>query len=121
MTPEQCKAARVLLCWSRADLAEAADLPELVVEMFEADKLVGLPSCEIAMQDVMTAAGIGFSDLSYEARRSLDSCPVLYAPRDALCDTSAQTPAAADNPARRPRRDRAPPLRKRLWGLAQYD
>ncbi len=78
MTPEQCKQARGLLNWSRADLAEAAELPVLVVEMFEADELVGLPSCEIAMRDVFSAAGIGFPELDAHSRRAPNS--VTFAP-----------------------------------------
>ena len=90
MTPEQCKEARALLNWSRADLAEAADLPEMVIEMYEDDELTGLASCEIAMRNAMMAAGIGFPDTSHDARRSPNS--VTYKAPARPCAIGARGP-----------------------------
>jgi hypothetical protein len=77
MSPEQCIEARKLLAWSRGDLATAAEVPVRIVNMFEADDLHGLASCEIFMRDALVAAGIRFPPLSADPRRASNA--VTYA------------------------------------------
>jgi hypothetical protein len=77
MSPDQCIEARKLLGWSRGDLAAAAEIPVKIVNMFEADDLHGLASCEIFMRDALAAAGIRFPTLSAEPRRAPNA--VTYA------------------------------------------
>jgi len=70
MSPDQCIEARRLLDWSRGDLAAAAEIPVKIVNMFEADDLHGLASCEIFMRDALVAAGIKFPALGADPRRA---------------------------------------------------
>jgi hypothetical protein len=63
MSPEQCRAARERLKWSRHDLAVAADVPLWFIAAFEDRKETAaalLARYELTMHDALEAVGIGF-------------------------------------------------------------
>ena len=62
MSPDQCRAARERLNWTRRELSEATDVPLWFVAAFEDGKETPafLASYELAMRAALEAFGIGF-------------------------------------------------------------
>jgi transcriptional regulator with XRE-family HTH domain len=60
MTPAQCRAARTLLAWTFADLAQAAGVSAITVRQFEEGKLAGERRAPTMMQRALEGAGIQF-------------------------------------------------------------
>jgi len=62
MTPEQCRAARDKLRWTRAELSDAARVPLWFIAAYEDGKDTAefLAGFEVDMQRVFEEAGIGF-------------------------------------------------------------
>jgi transcriptional regulator with XRE-family HTH domain len=61
MTPAQCRAARTLLGWTPADLAQAAGVSGITVRQFEDGKIEGERRALTMMQRALEGAGIQFS------------------------------------------------------------
>jgi transcriptional regulator with XRE-family HTH domain len=61
MTPSQCLAARTLLGWTPADLAQAAGVSSITVRQFEAGKIEGERRALTMMQRALEGAGIQFA------------------------------------------------------------
>lgn len=59
-TPEQSRAARGLLNWTQAELAERADVGLSTVKDFESGKRAPLPHNLEAMAHALTSAGVIF-------------------------------------------------------------
>ena len=59
MSPDQCRAARDILKWSRRELADAAGVRLWVVAAFEDGREV-LPHYEIEIRAALEEVGIGF-------------------------------------------------------------
>jgi transcriptional regulator with XRE-family HTH domain len=62
MTPAQCRAARSLLDWTQAKLAEAARIGTSIVTSFERSGRAVAAGAVHAMQHVLEAAGVEFLD-----------------------------------------------------------
>jgi transcriptional regulator with XRE-family HTH domain len=60
MTPSQCRAARTLLGWTFADLAQAAGVSAITVRQFEEGKVEGESRALTMMQRALEGAGIQF-------------------------------------------------------------
>jgi transcriptional regulator with XRE-family HTH domain len=60
MTPAQCRAARGLLNWTQAKLAEAAGIGVSIVTGFEQSWKVASPAKIQAMQRAFEAVGVEF-------------------------------------------------------------
>ncbi len=60
MTPSQCRAARTLLGWTPADLAQAAGVSSITVRQFEDGKIEGERRALKMMQRALEGAGIKF-------------------------------------------------------------
>lgn len=74
MTPGQCRAARILLSWTIANLAKRAAVSMATVERFEAGKTVPRGAPE-SMRYRFEAVGIHFEDnwgVSYRPRSEYD-------------------------------------------------
>jgi transcriptional regulator with XRE-family HTH domain len=61
MTPAQCRAARTLLGWTPADLAQAAGVSSITVRQFEDGKIEHERRALTMMQRALEGAGIQFS------------------------------------------------------------
>jgi DNA-binding XRE family transcriptional regulator len=59
MSPDQCRAARDILEWTRRELADAAGVTPWVVAAFEDGREV-LPFYEIEIRAALEVVGIGF-------------------------------------------------------------
>ena len=82
MSPDQCRAARDVLKWSRRELSVAAGVPLWFVAAFENgdDSLAFLAHYELAMRDAFEAVGIGFP---FEiANGRVKPAGVTYSPRE---------------------------------------
>jgi hypothetical protein len=62
MTPAQCRAARVLINISQAELAGIAVVPRNVLSDFEVSWLTPKPAYLEAIQAALEAAGVEFTD-----------------------------------------------------------
>ena len=62
MTPAQCRAARALLQWNQAHLAEAAQVGVVTVRQFEGENSEPRRATLAAMRRAFEAAGIEFID-----------------------------------------------------------
>lgn len=60
VSPEQCRAARGLLKWTRHDLARAAGISSATVYEFEAGRRETLVAIRNAIQTALEAADVGF-------------------------------------------------------------
>ena len=60
ISPAQCRAARGLLSWTQADLAEAASVGVVTVRQFESGSGTPRPATLIVMQQALEAAGLEF-------------------------------------------------------------
>ena len=62
MSPDQCRAARERLNWTRHQLSQAADVPLWFIAAFEDGKETAafLAGYELAMRDAFEAAGVRF-------------------------------------------------------------
>jgi transcriptional regulator with XRE-family HTH domain len=60
ITPEQSRAARGLLDWSRDQLAEAAGVPKRTIMRFEGREVVARGSTIGAIRAALEAAGVAF-------------------------------------------------------------
>ena len=62
MSPDQCRAARERLNWSRHELSKAADVPLWFIVAFEDGKETPgfLAGYEVDMRNVLEGVGIGF-------------------------------------------------------------
>ena len=82
MSPDQCRAAREHINWTRRELSEAADMPLWFIAAFEDGKETAafLAGYELAMRDAFEAFGIGFQ---YEVEDGKTKpAGVTYAPPD---------------------------------------
>jgi hypothetical protein len=59
VSPDQCRAARELLRWTRRELADAATVPLWVIAAFEDGRDI-LPHYEIEICEALEAVGIEF-------------------------------------------------------------
>jgi transcriptional regulator with XRE-family HTH domain len=62
MTPAQCRAARALLNWNQAQLAEAAQVSVTTVRTFETEKSSPQRSTLDVMRRALEAAGVEFTN-----------------------------------------------------------
>ena len=62
ITPAQCRAARALLGWSRAKLAELAKVAQATLADFEAGKRTPYARTLAAVQAALEAAGVEFTN-----------------------------------------------------------
>jgi hypothetical protein len=62
MTPQQCRAARILLHWSREELADNSGLSVEIVEVFELTRRTLNNGVKDALQVALEYAGIEFLD-----------------------------------------------------------
>lgn len=69
MKIEQCRAARALLNWSAADLAEAAGLGSATVRRFESGQTVQAGSVD-TMRRTLEAAGVTFIEAGQTSRKA---------------------------------------------------
>lgn len=69
MRVEQCRAARALLNWSAAELADAAGLGSATVRRFESGQAVQAGSVE-SMRRALEAAGLVFVETGETSRRA---------------------------------------------------
>ncbi|WP_420347199.1 helix-turn-helix domain-containing protein [Pelagibius sp.] len=60
LTPEQCRAARALLDWTQADLAEAVGIASDTIARFEGGVRLPHPSNRATIREALEAAGIEF-------------------------------------------------------------
>jgi hypothetical protein len=62
VSPDQCRAAREHLNWTRRELSEATDVPLWFIVAFEEGKEMAafLAGHEISMRDAFEAVGVGF-------------------------------------------------------------
>ena len=60
INPEQCRAARALLDWSRTDLAEASGVGQSTISKFERRERTPHRSNVAALQASLEAAGVVF-------------------------------------------------------------
>jgi transcriptional regulator with XRE-family HTH domain len=74
LTPEQCKAARAMLGWSREELADKAGVSAGTVTGFE---LLGADSKTSTLQKLRRALGAGGVEFIEEGAASLDGGPGL--------------------------------------------
>lgn len=58
LLPSQCRAARALLNWTQADLAEKADIAINTVKFFEMGERVPQKANRQKMREVLEAAGV---------------------------------------------------------------
>lgn len=62
MSPAQCRAARALIGWSQAKLAEVAKVAPATIATFEAGKRIPYDRTLADLKDVLLAAGVVFLD-----------------------------------------------------------
>jgi transcriptional regulator with XRE-family HTH domain len=62
LTSEQCRAARALLKWNQGELAERANIALSTVKDFETERRKPHASNLVAMEQVLTAAGVEFTN-----------------------------------------------------------
>ena len=67
LTPRQCRAARALLGWSRATLAEKSGVPNPTLEKFEAEITSPMLVTVSKLRRAMERAGVIFIDPDSEA------------------------------------------------------
>ncbi|MBV9388425.1 MAG: helix-turn-helix transcriptional regulator [Chroococcidiopsidaceae cyanobacterium CP_BM_ER_R8_30] len=60
ISPEQCRAARAMLCWSQDELAGAANVSRSTVADFERGVRIPVPNNIAAIRSVFEQAGIEF-------------------------------------------------------------
>ena len=62
MSPDQCRAARERINWTRHELSQAADVLLWFIAAFEDGKETAafLAGYELSMRDAFEAAGVGF-------------------------------------------------------------
>lgn len=60
MTPEQCREARLLIGWSKADLARAAVLSFSTIHRFEERGIISSGALQSDIQRALEAAGVEF-------------------------------------------------------------
>jgi len=75
----QCREARHLLKWTRAELAQAAGVTQFAVDAFEDDREAP-PSHAVAIRRALEEAGIGFPFLLVNGKKR--PVAVAYSPRD---------------------------------------
>ena len=82
MNPDECRAAREKLQWSRQELARAADVPLGFIAAFEDGKETPafLAGYEVEMRQSLEAVGIGFPSEIADGRTS--PAGITYSPRD---------------------------------------
>src|SRR5271170_7931620 len=82
MSPDQSRAARELINWSRHQLSQATDVPLWFIAAFEDGKETAafLAGCELAMRGAFEAFGIGFQ-FDSEDRHSRPA-GVTYSPSE---------------------------------------
>ncbi len=82
MSPDQCRAARERLNWTRYELSKASDVPLWFVTGFENghDSLAFLARHERAMRHALKAVGIGFPFEIENGR--IKPAGVTYTPRE---------------------------------------
>jgi len=78
MSPDQCRAARERLNWTRRELSEATDVPLWFIAAFEDGKEMAafLAGYELAMRDAFEAFGIGFQ-YEIEDGKARAGCPIM--------------------------------------------
>jgi hypothetical protein len=79
MSPDQCRAARDILKWTRGDLADAAGVMLWIVAAFDDGREV-LPFYEIEIRSALEAVGIGFPFAIEDGQ--VKPAGVTYSPRD---------------------------------------
>jgi transcriptional regulator with XRE-family HTH domain len=82
VTPDQCRAAREKLNWTRQELAKAAEVPLWFIAAFEDGKDTAefLAGYEFDMRRVFEEVGIGFP---FEiANGRIRGAGITYSPRD---------------------------------------
>ena len=62
LTPEQCRAARVLLKWSQEELAYQANMSVLTIRHFEKEKTVPLRVTLAMISGALQSAGVEFTN-----------------------------------------------------------
>jgi DNA-binding XRE family transcriptional regulator len=67
LTPRQLRAARALLGWSRAMLADKSGVPVRTIENFEAEKVTPLLTTAGKLRLTLERAGVIFQDADREA------------------------------------------------------
>ena len=82
MSPDQCRAGRERLNWTRRELSEATDVPLWFIAAFEDGKetFAFLAGYELAMRDAFEAFGIGFQFEIEDGKAK--PAGVTYAPRE---------------------------------------
>jgi hypothetical protein len=102
LTPEMCRAARALLDWQVQQLAAAARLDVVPVELFEANGVVP-PSTVEAMLEALQAAGIEFIPAGGESTDGGPGLRTIPMPEPEVA--AAEEAAELEEPALRAPRD----------------
>jgi hypothetical protein len=81
MSPDQCRAARERLNWSRHDLSQAADVPLWFIAAFEDGKETPafLAGYEIDMRNALESVGIGFPSEAIDGQ--VAPAGITYSPK----------------------------------------
>ncbi len=82
MSPDQCRAARDRLNWSRSQLSQAADVPLWFIAAFEDGKETPsfLAGYEVDMRNALESVGIGFPFEIVDGQ--VAPAGITYSPRD---------------------------------------